>query len=84
MAGIDTRTFFHTIIPIFVNTVFIGDVIKTSLCLFIPFANVIAQHRFGMRRTDHNLVIFRSSDVTRVVKEGFGTGMHSRPYQVGF
>ena len=34
--------------PVIINSIMIGDEIKLSHCFFIPFANVIAQHRFCM------------------------------------
>ena len=73
----------HAFLPIGAHAFAVGDVVVVGLGRS-PFADIVAEHGFGMRRAHDNAVIVGERGVPRVGIERLGAGMHRRPERVGF
>ncbi len=48
-----------------------------------PFADVVAEHRLGVRRSEHDRVVIGGGVVSRDLVEGGGAFVHGGPERVG-
>ena len=82
-----THGFLHPIIPVCINLIFVYIIPPFSrflailmLIILCPFKYIVTQHRFTMTATYNDCIIIGYLRILFIIIEGFGTGMHCRPY----
>ena len=71
--------FIQALSPIALNSILIGDIVKGATLFDIPFANVIAKHRFTMGCSNNDTTTVAHGLSTRSEEKGLGARMHGRP-----
>ena len=72
----------HAFFPVGTDPFAIADVVVVGFGRG-PFADVVAEHRLGVRRAHDDAVIVGEHGVAWISVEGFGAGVHRRPEGVG-
>ena len=73
----------HQLAPIVEDRLWPSGEVERAPLPLVPFAQIVAEHRLGVRTADDDAIAPGERRVARITKEGRRNGVHRRPQRIG-